>query len=296
MQSIEQRKNPRIKQRFQVKFLKQGLDLTLDGITANFSQKGALIWTKHWRFLQAGDSAVFTFFLPPDFTGQNEIVGLHGPAVITRVDQENEGIGIEFIKSLKQFESVTTSDVAGKIRYRKLAYYLADFEDSAFNNFIAAYPNGFLVEKSERLLDKSVMFQFLTDVVEDKQVLEQVRQGNVRTPILDARVIEIRKRKEINHADSITIGRSPENDIVVYNKMASRRHAYLDISRSDGICILVDIGSTNGTFLNDSQIAANEKYPLTDADEISIGPETKVVYFSSSAFHTFLSELKPSKP
>ena len=296
MRSFDQRKNPRIKQRFQVRFLKHGLDLTLDGITANFSQKGAFICTKHYPSLQVGDLAVFTFFLPPDFTGQNEIVGLHGSGVITRVDQENEGVGIEFIQSLKQFEPVTTSDVAGKIRYRKLAYYVADFEDLALNNFVAAYPNGFLVEKSERLLDKNVMFQFLTDVVEDMQVLEQLWQGDARPAILEARVIEIEKRKEINHADRITIGRSPENDIVVYNKMASRRHAYLDISRSDGTCILVDTGSTNGTFLNDRKIATNEKYPLTDADEISIGPETKVVYFSSNAFHTFLSELKPPKP
>jgi hypothetical protein len=31
---------------------------------------------------------------------------------------------------------------------------------------------------------------------------------------------------------------------------------------------------------------------LTDADEISIGPETKVLFFASKAFHSFLSELK----
>ena len=296
MRSFDQRKNPRIRQGFQVKFLKRGLDLTLEGITANLSQKGAFIKTKHWRSFQAGDPAVFTFFLPPVFTGQNKTVGLQGSAVITRVDQENEGLGIAFIKNLKQFEPVTTSDVAGKIRYKKLAYYLSTFEDSVLGRFITAYPNGFLVEKSERLLDKDVIFQFLTDVVEDKHVLEQLRNGTVRTAILDARVIEITKRKDITDPDKITIGRSPDNDIVVYNKLASRRHAYLDISRPDGTCILVDLGSTNGTFLNGSQIEPEEKHPLTDADEISIGPETKVVYFSSTAFHTFLSELQPSKP
>jgi hypothetical protein len=35
------------------------------------------------------------------------------------------------------------------------------------------------------------MFQFLTDVVEDKHVLEQLRQGTVRSAVLEARVIEI---------------------------------------------------------------------------------------------------------
>jgi hypothetical protein len=276
-----------------VKLLRQGVDYTLEGTTANLSQKGAFIRTKHYRSFQTGEPGEFTFFLPPHFTGQDKIVGLQGNAVITRIDQDNEGIGVEFIKSLKQFERVNISEVAGKIRYKKLAQYLASFEDLALSQFVAAYPNGFLVEKSERFLDKDVMFQFLTDVVEDEHVLEQLRQGTVRSAVLDARVIEITKRKDITEPDKITIGRSPDNDIVIYNKMVSRRHAYLQVSREDQGCFLVDIGSSNGTFLNNKQITPLEKYQLTDADEISIGPETKVLFFASKAFHTFLSELKP---
>ncbi len=295
MRPFDQRKSPRIPQRFQVKFLKQGFDLTLDGLTANVSQKGAFIKTKHWRSLQAGDPAVFTFYLPPDFTGQDKIVGLQGAAVITRIDQENEGIGVQFIKSLKQFEPVTIAEVAGKTRYKKLAHYLSTFQDFALTEFFTAFPNGFLVEKSERFFDKNVMFQFLTDVIEDEHVLEQLQQGTVRTAILEARVIEIAKRKDVAGPNMVTIGRSPENDIVVYNKMVSRRHAYLLLNHFKKTCSLVDIGSKNGTFLNGNQITPHEEYQLNEADEISIGPKTKVVYFSSKAFHTFLSELKSSQ-
>ncbi|MGD8254235.1 MAG: FHA domain-containing protein [Syntrophobacterales bacterium] len=293
MRKFDQRKSPRIRQSFRVKLLRQGVDYTLEGTTANLSQKGAFIRTKHYRSFQAGEPGEFTFFLPPDFTGQDKTVGLQGNAVITRIDQDNEGIGVEFIKSLKQFERVKISEVAGKIRYKKLAQYLASFEDLALSQFVAAYPNGFLVEKSERFLDKDVMFQFLTDVVEDEHVLEQLRQGTVRSAVLDARVIEITKRKDITEPDKITIGRSPDNDIVIYNKMVSRRHAYLQVSSEDQGCFLVDIGSSNGTFLNNNQITPLEKYQLTDADEISIGPKTKVLFFASKAFHAFLSELKP---
>ena len=293
MRTFDQRKSPRIRQRFRVKLLRRGVDYTLEGMTANLSQKGAFIRTKHYRSFRAGEPGEFTFYLPPDFTGQDKTVGLQGNAVITRIDQDNEGIGVEFIKSLKQFERVNISEVAGKIRYKKLAQYLASFEDLALSQFVAAYPNGFLVEKSERFLDKDVMFQFLTDVVEDEQVLEQLREGKVRSEVLEARVIEITKRKDIAEPDKITIGRSPDNDIVVYNKLVSRKHAYLKVSSEDQTCFLVDAGSSNGTFLNDNKITPHEKYQLTDADEISIGPETKVLFFASRAFHTFLSELKP---
>jgi len=34
------------------------------------------------------------------------------------------------------------------------------------------------------------------------------------------------------------------------------------------------------------------EYELNNLDEISFGPETKVIYFSSGAFHSFLSKLK----
>jgi hypothetical protein len=292
MRPFDQRRTPRIRQIFQVKFLKQGIDLTLDGKTANLSQKGAFIKTKHWRFLQAGDPALFTFFLPPDFTGQDKIVGLQGSAVITRIEEENEGIGVEFVKNLKQFEPVVVAEVAGKTRYKRLAHYLSTFEDLSWPEFFAAFPNGFLVEKSERFLDKSVMFQFLTDVMEDEQVLQQLKNGTVRTAVLSARVIEIAKRKDITEPNMISIGRSPDNDIVVYNKMVSRRHAYLLLNHREKRCSLIDIGSTNGTFLNGTKITPHEEYQLAEADEISVGPETKVVYFSSKAFHTFLSELK----
>jgi pSer/pThr/pTyr-binding forkhead associated (FHA) protein len=148
------------------------------------------------------------------------------------------------------------------------------------------------VEKSERFLDKNVMFQFLTDVVEDEHVLQQLQNGTVKTAVLAARVIEIAKRKDINEPNMITIGRSPDNDIVIYNKLVSRRHAYLLLNHKEKRCSLIDIGSRNGTFLNDTKINPHEEYQLAEADEISIGPETKVVYFSSKAFHSFLSELK----
>ena len=291
MKAFDQRKTPRIPQRFQVKFLKQGFDLTLEGVTANVSQKGAFIKTHHWRSLHAGDPAVFTIFLPPDFTGQDKIVGLQGAAVVTRIDQENEGFGVEFVKSLKQFEPVKVAEVAGKTRYKKLAYYLSTFKDYAAAEFVSTFPNGFLIEKTENFLDKEVMFQFLTAVVDDAHALEHLQEAKVRTAILAARVIEIRKRKDVAEPNMITIGRSPENDIVIYNKMVSRRHAYLLLNHLEGTCSLVDIGSTNGTFLNDIQVTPHEEYPLNEADEITFGIETKVVYFSSEAFRTFLSEL-----
>jgi hypothetical protein len=181
-------------------------------------------------------------------------------------------------------------------KYQRLAYYLSEFVDVPTNDFKETYPNGFLVEGSHFQFDKNVMFQFFTQVVDDQYVLEQSEAGVGQIDLLSVRVIELKKRKSASDPEEITIGRSPDSDIILYNKLVSKNHAYLRPTPTDETCSLVDTGSTNGTFLNGEKITPNAKYHLSNIDEISFGPETKVVYFSSELFHSLLAKFKSAKP
>ncbi len=295
MRKTDERQLPRMTQNFQVKLRKKGQDFSLEGRSVNIGQGGAFIKTEHWRSLQVDNRAVLTFLLPPEFTGQSHVISLQGSAVVTRVDQENESVAVEFVRSFRQFEPIRIPDVAGKTRYHRLSYYLSTLVALPLTEFRTKYPQGFLVERSQHFFDKTVMFQFITDVVDDQYVLEQCEQVAVHTDVLKARVIEIKKRKSVTDADKVTISRSPNSDIVLYNRLVSRNHAYLQLGSPDKDCYLVDTGSTNGTFLNGNRISPHVEYELSNLDEISFGPETKVIYFSSAAFHSFLSKLKSSR-
>ena len=67
--------------------------------------------------------------------------------------------------------------------------------------------------------------------------------------------------------DLIVIGRAVENDIVVTSKRVSREHACV---RRDGWrVVLEDMGSTNGTFLNDERVLS--PIALHDEDRIKVG-------------------------
>jgi len=55
------------------------------------------------------------------------------------------------------------------------------------------------------------------------------------------------KRYPLGEED-VTLGRDPGNTIVVGSEQASRRHARIFVS--GGAHVLVDLDSTNGTFLN----------------------------------------------
>ena len=64
-----------------------------------------------------------------------------------------------------------------------------------------------------------------------------------------------------------TIGRAVENEIVVSSKRISREHAC--VRREGWRAILEDMGSTNGTFLNEQRIS--EPMQLRDGDHIKVG-------------------------
>jgi DNA-binding response OmpR family regulator len=67
--------------------------------------------------------------------------------------------------------------------------------------------------------------------------------------------------------ETITIGRAVQNDVVITSKRVSREHACV---RRDGWRVMLeDLGSTNGTFLNDERVLTPTA--LQDEDRIKIG-------------------------
>jgi Protein of unknown function (DUF3662)/FHA domain len=66
--------------------------------------------------------------------------------------------------------------------------------------------------------------------------------------------------------DRVIIGRLAESDIVVNDPGASRRHA--EVRRERGAFVISDLGSTNGTMVNESTIGERA---LEEGDRITIG-------------------------
>ena len=64
----------------------------------------------------------------------------------------------------------------------------------------------------------------------------------------------------------ITIGRSPTTNIFVRDKNVSRVHCQIVVT--DAGCILTDLQSTNGTFVNGDRVTECE---LNVGDEIRVG-------------------------
>jgi len=76
----------------------------------------------------------------------------------------------------------------------------------------------------------------------------------------------------------LTIGRAPDNGLVLRDGRASRHHARIDARR--GSLVLTDLGSTNGSFVNDRPV---ESIALGEGDRIRIGTTTLIVETIASA-------------
>jgi len=67
----------------------------------------------------------------------------------------------------------------------------------------------------------------------------------------------------------LTIGRAPDNVFPIEDVSVSSHHA--QISRSAGIYLLTDLGSTNGTTVNGKALERETEYTLTPGDKIRFG-------------------------
>ena len=87
---------------------------------------------------------------------------------------------------------------------------------------------------------------------------------------------------------TLVIGRDAECDIVIPDRQVSRQHAR--ITKGTKGIILEDLGSKNGTFLNNQVVS--EPIKLVEADEIAIALTQTFLFLSSDATMP-LSDLPP---
>ncbi len=83
-------------------------------------------------------------------------------------------------------------------------------------------------------------------------------------------------RKEVSLGDHNQIGRHPQNDIQVLDRVVSKEHCIVFFENSKGHMIK-DLGSLNGTFVNKNRLTND--IALKDGDEITLG-NTRCMFLS----------------
>ncbi len=109
-----------------------------------------------------------------------------------------------------------------------------------------------------------------------KTTISGMPEVGVGTPPTQSRHLDLKGR------DTFTLGRDPLNDMEINHPSVSRFHA--QIKKQEGSYIVLDLNSTNGTFLNGKQIVGH--LPLRVGDSIRVGPTNLVFNLNETLLHS----------
>jgi hypothetical protein len=173
---------------------------------------------------------------------------------------------------------------------KSLTYYLESEEVMSGDESITTLAYSVLVEKVEIVsLDHAPLLSGTKLLKDDRDVLHPITDSNELISNT-AKVFELRKRSGSLVTD-IFVGRAPTNDIVLANPWVSKSHLRFISILGTKHYKLVDMFSSNGTYLNGKKIYPFEKHQVEDYDEISLGTY-KLIYYSPQAFYEMLIGLK----
>jgi hypothetical protein len=156
--------------------------------------------------------------------------------------------------------------------------YLAELQRLGAGPFLVTYPYPVLVHRFTAAGGRPPPGdRFRTDLLRRPAKMTVVDGGPAD---LEVAVHAIQKRPGNPYEDTVMLGRAASNDIVLPYTDLSKLHAYFGRS-PDGGWFVADAGSTNGTWLGETQLAANAPAPLGERSELAFG---------QSSFEAFLPE------
>jgi hypothetical protein len=169
--------------------------------------------------------------------------------------------------------------------------YLSRLKSLGRQGFLGLHPHPVLLESQRVPTTRQKLFMLKTITNEIRGVAVQDDLERLNHEVLQARVIPVGKREADSPGHMIFLGRSPTNDVVILDTMVSKLHAYFCQLPGESGYQLVDMSSTNGTFVNGEKLLPSVKKTLRDADELAFGPEAKLIFFGASGFCELLTEL-----
>ena len=86
----------------------------------------------------------------------------------------------------------------------------------------------------------------------------------------------------------ISIGRTPDNRIVVNHPQVSSKHA--QIVQAGEQLFLEDRGSANGTYVRGHRLAAGQRAPVANGEKVFIGPMPLLIHIAESRINVVVED------
>lgn len=126
----------------------------------------------------------------------------------------------------------------------------------------------------DRVADEPATITFSLDPDEGQELSIEVASLGAHGTLVVTRGPNTGSQFALEHVIT-TLGRHPDSDIFLDDVTVSRRH--VEVERAPGGTVVRDVGSLNGTYLNQQRIEG--EVALGDGDELQVG-KFKLTYVS----------------
>jgi pSer/pThr/pTyr-binding forkhead associated (FHA) protein len=149
--------------------------------------------------------------------------------------------------------------------------------------FLAAAAPGALVRYKRRDPDQGGPAMTTATIRADRvETLDAaILHATVTPEPVEMEIYPLAKKPGALFRDRITIGRTPNNDVVIGDSSVSRLHAY--VRQADG-WIVADAGSKNGSWLGDARLEARRETALPPGALLRFGDVQLMFYPSEQLF------------
>jgi hypothetical protein len=154
----------------------------------------------------------------------------------------------------------------------RLHDYLADALSLAAPAFLERHPWPMLVvpEPSPELFARRARPETAPQRPLAPTVEVSLAPGLMSGASLDALCLAVRPRRG-GASNRVSLGRSPDADVVLLDESVSRFHAQLAWGQDRGRCLLTDLGARNGTAVDGALLPLNGKAEVRSGSLVSFG-------------------------
>ena len=167
-----------------------------------------------------------------------------------------------------------------------LGAFIEELPDEA--SYLAAHPQPVLLVEPSRA---SFAVSDANGETQHGDAWDETASDGTRRIDPEAQVAWLEKTGASDDSKAVTVGRSRKSDVVLRHGEVSKRHAALRPLVQD-LWVIEDLGTTNGTFVDEVPVPASESLRLQDGARIRFGTGIVATFFSPASFWAFCSHVR----
>ncbi len=155
--------------------------------------------------------------------------------------------------------------------------------------FCNRFNHPFLVFDEQKNVAEAEQRSFNTMHLSRSELMQFLKAPSGRNA--SSRVLKLVKPGTATFQDMLKVGRAGNCDVVLNSPAISKFHAYFSKENQGTRYFLCDVGSTNGTYVNNVKLKPNDRKTLSNGDSISFSRQIHFLFYTPEGCYDLLKTI-----